>query len=147
MRIYLDVCCLSRPFDNQSQERVRLESEAVLMILQRIQIGEWQLVNSEVIEDEIEQTPDPKKRERLYLLLLTANEYVQVTESTIQRAKQLKQMGFASVDALHMACAEEVQVDVFLTTDNKLRRQISTLNFPLSVRIDNPLDWILEQEQ
>jgi hypothetical protein len=43
MRIYLDVCCLSRPFDNQSQERVRLESEAVLMILHRIETGEWYL--------------------------------------------------------------------------------------------------------
>jgi len=28
MRVYLDICCLKRPFDDQSQERVRLESEA-----------------------------------------------------------------------------------------------------------------------
>jgi predicted nucleic acid-binding protein len=55
-------------------------------------------------------------------------------------------MGFASADALHMACAEEVQVDVFLTTDNKLRRQVSALNHPLSIHIDNPIDWILEQK-
>jgi predicted nucleic acid-binding protein len=147
MRIYLDVCCLSRPFDNQTQERVRLESEAVLMILQRIQKGEWQLVNSEVIEDEIEQTPDPQRRERLHILLLPAIEYVQVTDSTIQRAKQLAKMGFSSADSLHMACAEEAQVDVFLTTDNKLRRQVSTLNSPLYIQIDNPLDWILEQQR
>jgi hypothetical protein len=26
--IYLDVCCLNRPLDDQTQERVRLESEA-----------------------------------------------------------------------------------------------------------------------
>ena len=29
--IYLDVCCLNRPFDDQTQERIRLESEAVLL--------------------------------------------------------------------------------------------------------------------
>jgi hypothetical protein len=31
LRIYLDACCLNRPFDDQTQERIRLESEAVLL--------------------------------------------------------------------------------------------------------------------
>jgi hypothetical protein len=47
--IYLDVCCFNRPFDDQTQERVRLESEAVLLILGRCQRGELQLVGSEAI--------------------------------------------------------------------------------------------------
>ena len=33
MRRYLDLCCLKRPFDDQSQPRVRLESEAMLALL------------------------------------------------------------------------------------------------------------------
>lgn len=33
MRIYLDMCCLKRPFDDQSQPRIRLETEAVLALL------------------------------------------------------------------------------------------------------------------
>lgn len=33
MLIYLDMCCLKRPFDDQSQPRIRLESEAVLTLL------------------------------------------------------------------------------------------------------------------
>ena len=33
MLIYLDMCCLKRPFDDQSQPRIRLESEAVLALL------------------------------------------------------------------------------------------------------------------
>lgn len=40
-RIYLDVCCLNRPFDDQGQERVRLESAAVVEILKGIEIGKW----------------------------------------------------------------------------------------------------------
>jgi len=32
-RLYLDVCCLNRPFDDQSQDRIRLEAEAVRVIL------------------------------------------------------------------------------------------------------------------
>jgi hypothetical protein len=31
--IYLDMCCLKRPFDDQSQPRIRLETEAVLGLL------------------------------------------------------------------------------------------------------------------
>lgn len=31
-RIYLDVCCLQRPFDDQRQTRIRLEAEAVKLI-------------------------------------------------------------------------------------------------------------------
>ncbi|BAY02118.1 hypothetical protein ACOWPH_21415 [Anabaena sp. PCC 7938] len=32
-RIYLDVCCLNRPFDDQTQWRTRLETEAILEII------------------------------------------------------------------------------------------------------------------
>ena len=33
MRIYLDSCCLQRPLDDQTQPRIRIETEAVLTIL------------------------------------------------------------------------------------------------------------------
>jgi hypothetical protein len=56
--IYLDACCLNRPFDDQTIDRVRLESEAVLLILKRIESDEWEWVSSEVLEFEINQTPD-----------------------------------------------------------------------------------------
>ncbi len=42
--IYLDVCCLNRPFDNQIQERIRLETEGIFNILAKFQSGEWQLL-------------------------------------------------------------------------------------------------------
>ena len=57
-KIYLDVCCLNRPFDNWQQERIRFEGEAVLSILRRIKNGEWQLINSEVIEVELARLPN-----------------------------------------------------------------------------------------
>ena len=33
MRVYLDLCCLKRPFDSQAHPVVRLETEAVLALL------------------------------------------------------------------------------------------------------------------
>ena len=55
--IYLDVCCLNRPFDDQTQERIRLEAEAVMLIFNRCQNTQWQILGSEAIDDELEQTP------------------------------------------------------------------------------------------
>jgi hypothetical protein len=33
VKVYLDVCCLKRPFDDQTQPRIRMETEAVLSLL------------------------------------------------------------------------------------------------------------------
>lgn len=41
MKIYLDNCCFNRPFDDQSQIRVRLEAEAKLKIQADIQDGAY----------------------------------------------------------------------------------------------------------
>ena len=47
--VYLDACCLNRPFDNQAQDRIRLEAEAVLAILKRVEKGQWHALSSEVL--------------------------------------------------------------------------------------------------
>ena len=52
--IYLDACCLNRPFDDQTQERIHLEAQAVLRILVKFQRGDWQLLGSEAFDDELE---------------------------------------------------------------------------------------------
>ena len=86
--IYLDVCCLNRPFDNQAQERVRLESEAVLLILTRCQSREWLLLGSEAIDTEIAQLPDAERRERVTLLASLAMTKVIVSELFEERARE-----------------------------------------------------------
>ncbi len=53
MFIYLDTCCLNRPYDDQSQARIQLEASAVLAILQRVTSGEAQLANSSALQFEI----------------------------------------------------------------------------------------------
>ncbi len=42
-RIYLDVCSLCRPFDDQSYTRIRLETEAVNLILSRVKSKHYEL--------------------------------------------------------------------------------------------------------
>jgi hypothetical protein len=64
-KLYLDVCCLNRPFDSWQQDRVCFEEEAVLAILRRVYSEEWQLISSEAIEAELERLPNPEKRQSI----------------------------------------------------------------------------------
>ena len=73
MRIYMDVCCLGRPFDDLTQSRVYLEAEAVLSIISRCENGEWALLSSGAIDFEISQIPDIEAQEKINTLLFISN--------------------------------------------------------------------------
>ena len=78
MTIYLDVSCLNRPFDDQRQERIRLESEAVIVILNRVEEEELEQVSSEIAVHEIEAIADNDRRERVALLPSPLDIYYQM---------------------------------------------------------------------
>jgi hypothetical protein len=65
VRVSPDVCCLNRPFDDQSQERVHLEAEAILLVLRRVQSGALEWVSGEVVDYEIGRNPDEGRRSRV----------------------------------------------------------------------------------
>ncbi len=92
-RIYLDVCCLNRPFDDASQDRIRLESEAVLSIYRKCRLGEWTLLTSEVIESELRQTPDIQRMELIMAALAIAAEKAPLDSALKQRAVELVKLG------------------------------------------------------
>jgi hypothetical protein len=143
-RIYLDVCCLNRPFDDQRQDRIRLEAEAVLLILRRCEAGAWQWLSSAVVEEEVNNTPSHERRARVRQMLSGAHGTIALTDTSIARAQVLKAMGFRTYDALHPACAEEATVDIFLTTDDRVLRIATRHAAQLQVRVANPLAWLLE---
>lgn len=143
-RLYLDVCCLNRPFDDWRQQRVRLEGEAILAILERCQQGDVQLVSSTALDAEISRTTDPERRQRVLTSLDVATEKIQVTEAMVQRAASLQTSGFTPFDALHLACAEAAMVDGFLTTDDRLLRRSKRID--ISVPVTNPVTWIMSEE-
>jgi len=49
MKIYLDVCCLNRPFDDQRQDRIRLGTEAIYTILKFVKLDQFILFDSDII--------------------------------------------------------------------------------------------------
>lgn len=143
-KIYFDTSCLNRPFDDQTQMRVHLEAEAVLAILAQIENGQWTWVGSEVLSDEIEQTPDTQKLSRAKLLTSFIQENIEIGEKEEQRARELHTEGFHVFDALHLACAESANVDIFLSTDDRLLKLAKRISERLNVRVENPLLWVEE---
>ena len=68
-KIYLDVCTLCRPFDNQSMMRIRLETDAYYLILKSIQAETYEMIISPVHFKEIEAIEDIYERIELTVLL------------------------------------------------------------------------------
>ncbi len=144
MRVYLDVCCLNRPFDDQTQDRIHLEAEAILTILKYIEKKQWSMINSDAILYEVNKIPDPERKTKVQFTLSNADDYVQINEQILRRAKQIQQLDVKSFDALHIACAEAAQADIFLTTDDKLLKKIHQFVDKIKVKVNNPLNWIRE---
>lgn len=88
-RMYMDVCCLNRPFDDQTQQRIHLEAEAVLLILNRCQAGEWKLVTSNALDTEIGLTPNPTRLRQVQDLLSVAIIKVQTSDALEERIADL----------------------------------------------------------
>ena len=144
MKIYLDACCLNRPFDDQRQPRVRLEAEAISLILQKLHQREWEWVGSEVLVYELEQTVNVERRERLLLLAGQSHQVVEITEKILKRAEKLEASGFDSYDAIHLATAEQAKVDVFLTTDDNIQKVANRKKEVFSFMVENPVKWLEE---
>jgi predicted nucleic acid-binding protein len=144
MKIYLDACCLNRPFDDQRQPRVRLESEAISLVLQKLHQREWEWISSEGLVYELGQTVDVERRERLLLLAGQSHYLVKITDAILSRAEELEASGFDSYDAIHLASAEQAKVDVFLTTDDGIQKAANRKKTVFSFALANPVRWLEE---
>jgi len=137
-KVYLDVCCLNRPFNDQTQDRIRFEAEAVLSVMTRVENGELLSVSSTVVQTEINNNPNQELKLRLQELASAASEFIIVEDKQLLRSYELQKIGFHPFDALHIACAETAGADLFLTTDDRLLRLALRTKDQLMVRVANP---------
>ena len=126
-KIYLDVCTLSRPFDNQSLMRIRLETDAYYLILKSIQDGSYEMVVSPVHFKEIEGIEDLYERMELTILLNRFGKKPSYHLSEVRkRAERLHSLNFGIADSAHAAFAEK-SAEYFITCDDKLLKKIGKL--------------------
>ncbi len=141
MKIYLDNCCYNRPFDDQTQLKIQLETLAKLQIQKDIRDGKYDLVWSYVLDYENSLNPFEEKRLSIEPWRNIAKTNITETEEILDFAEKLRRSGIKTYDALHISCAVYAGCEFFLTTDRKL------LNHSVDrIMIEDPVRFISEQE-
>ena len=144
LRIYLDMCCYNRPYDNQSQSRIAKEAQSKLHIQDLIVGGELELVGSYVLDYECSCNPFEIRRSFIKdFMSKNIKLYVGAERDDIitQMAKIIMGTGVKEKDAYHLASAMYSDCDYFLTTDRRL------LKFKNNrINMINPIDFVEEME-
>lgn len=141
MNIYLDNCCFNRPFDDQSQLRIRLEAEAKLTIQEDIRAGSHTLIWSYILDYENHRNPFRERREQIALWRSYALTDIQENEEVIRIATGVHAQGIKKLDALHIACAITAKANFFLTTDDGVLLKALLVR---ELKIRDPIGFIKE---
>lgn len=143
MRVYLDNCSFNRPFDDQSQLRIRLEAEAKLYVQQKIREGCLELVWSYILDYENQANPFDERREIIQAWKEHAVIDIDETQEILDKAQALTEFGLKSKDVLHIACAIEMQCDYFITTDDKILNKMKNYH---EITVVDPTTFVREVE-
>lgn len=142
--LYLDVCVLSRPFDDQNQLRIRLETDAVFLILRRIETGLYRAVVSPAHYKEVSAIRETSERLEMESLLSRLDKSCECDLIQARhRAEALIDMGFGIADAAHVAFAEQL-AEFFITCDDKLLKWCKQT--ALRITTMSPLEFIAQEE-
>ncbi|PTQ90508.1 hypothetical protein C8N29_103263 [Agitococcus lubricus] len=139
MKVYLDNCMFNRPFDNQTNLRVRIETEAKLYIQEKIKLGDFFLIWSYILDFENFQNPFAERKQAIAKWRNLASVDIEETALLLANAQFFVSLGIKAKDALHVACAIEGKADYFLSTDDKLLKKLATQAQIIAI---NPVDFI-----
>jgi hypothetical protein len=142
MRLYVDLSCFNRPFDDQGQQRIRAETEAVLLVLTRILEGKDILLWSWVLSFENDNHPRPDRREEIAVWEARSERSINLNKDLQERAREFAKSGLAALDAAHLAAADIGGADIVLTCDDRMLRRAARLR--LSLRVMNPVAYLKE---
>ena len=141
MRIYLDNCCYNRPFDDQTQTKVRVETICKLAVQLMMATGRVEYAWSTTLDYELSRNPFPKRREAVAKWRAGAVVCVFATKGVEERARELETIGLKAKDALHVASAENAGCDWFLTTDRGILKKAECSQ---RLKIASPVEFITE---
>ena len=140
MKVYLDNCSYNRPFDDQNQMRIYLETQAKLYIQKLIRDGCLLLAISYVSRYEKWNSPYSKNKITIEKFFENATTFVDIDKADrIERkANEIMEYGVKSKDALHISCAIDAACDYFITTDDEILRKYRTGE----IKVCSPVEFI-----
>ena len=124
MRVYLDMCCYNRPYDDQSQSKISNETKAKLAIQNLIKNSLLDLVDSYMLRYECEQNPIDMRRTTI-MDFIDKNAKIFVGEKShretiVSKAHDIMASGLKFKDSCHVASAIFAGCDYLITTDKRL---------------------------
>lgn len=144
MRVYLDNCCYSRPYDPQFQQRVRLETEAKLFLQRLIRDGKIELVSSYLSLYECGRNSDDAASQMI-TKFIESNTRVYVSDKRMaqveEAADKIMMTGVKFLDACHVAAAIIAKSEYFITVDKRLLKYKTD-----EIKMINPVDFFLDEE-
>jgi predicted nucleic acid-binding protein len=140
--IFLDNCCLHRPHDDQSQPRIRLESDAVLHIIRMVEAKKLIWVGSTILRAEIESNANAVGRTANLATYDMLCDSKSVEDVDLAIAKRFHKKGFGPIDAVHLSVAERHGCKFLISTDDRFVKSAKRCKRELRVCVQNPLDWL-----
>ena len=147
LTLYLDMNIYKRPFDDQRQMRIRLETVAITTIFALIENGDLSAQWSFILNYENNRDPVPELREFAQYLAQCCGKIIEPHDSIRDLARQLsKTHQIRGRDALHLASAQLSGCDYLVTCDDRLVRHGQRLREEgvLTVVVVNPVDLLRE---
>ncbi|MEE9339160.1 MAG: hypothetical protein V3U87_13865 [Methylococcaceae bacterium] len=143
LKLYLDVCTLCRPFDDQHRMRIRLETDSYFLIMQAIRDETYELLYSKVHEKEITAIADMLERtEIIETIYQNGNRCIGDLQIIRKRADKLVNAGLGVADAAHIAFAE-VNADYFISCDDRLIKRSIREN--VDIRVMTPIEFCVQE--
>ena len=144
MKVYLDMCCYNRPYDDQSQIKVSLETQAKLHIQALIRDRKLELAASYMLRYECSQNPFEMRRKAI-LDYVDGNALHYVDTDRLsdveEKAAEMISAGIKYKDACHVASAILAGCDYFISTDIRLLKHKRS-----EIKMVNPVEFIAETE-
>lgn len=140
MRIYLDNCCYNRPYDDQSQMRISLETQAKLYVQRLVREKKIELAASYVLDYENSDNPYEMRKNSIAEFITTETAiYVDVShhEELSAKVAEIMDTVIKYKDACHVACAIYAKCDFFISTDVRLLKYKSD-----EIEMLNPIDFL-----
>jgi len=83
-----------------------------------------------------------EEKNRCFCTGIPCQRKIKTDERIIKRASELEKLGFKTMDAAHISCAERA-TDIMFTVDDDVLRVARIKRNQISIEIENPLRWLI----
>ena len=142
IKVYLDNCCYNRPFDDQSQLRISLETQAKLFVQSLISDERIDLVMSYINNYENNNNPFENRKYLISRFSQKAKYYIVESNEILLKSYEITKAGIKPTDALHLASAIISNADFFLTVDDQVLKYKTD-----ELEIMDPIKFVIQWDK